>query len=194
MIKPGIYRHLKKDTLYKVLTVGIGPEPDKQSYVVYQRMYNDCATRVISLPEFEKKMESFNLDSLEFYYDKIALLCIHDRKVLMARSKGKKHFYMPGGKREPGESDVDCLVRECREELGIEVDPKSAFLYGVYSAFAYADKPCAKLTIYQARFSGNPAPSSEIEEIDWISYTNREKAIGSGRTLLDELYWKGLVD
>lgn len=28
----------------------------------------------------------------------------------------------PGGKQEAGETAADCLVRECREELGIEID------------------------------------------------------------------------
>ena len=30
---------------------------------------------------------------------------------------------LPGGKVHAGESDVDALVRECREELGVEVRP-----------------------------------------------------------------------
>jgi 8-oxo-dGTP diphosphatase len=28
----------------------------------------------------------------------------------------------PGGKTEPGESDVDALVRECEEELGVHIE------------------------------------------------------------------------
>ena len=28
----------------------------------------------------------------------------------------------PGGKAEPGESDVDALVRECEEELGVHIE------------------------------------------------------------------------
>nr|WP_073487417.1 NUDIX domain-containing protein [Streptoalloteichus hindustanus] len=30
---------------------------------------------------------------------------------------------LPGGRVEPGESDVEALVRECREELGVDVAP-----------------------------------------------------------------------
>ncbi|GLX98919.1 NUDIX domain-containing protein [Herbidospora sp. NEAU-GS84] len=29
----------------------------------------------------------------------------------------------PGGKVDPGESDLDALVRECEEELGVTVEP-----------------------------------------------------------------------
>ena len=194
MVKPGIYKHLEKGTIYQVLAVGIGPKPEQQTYVVYQRLYEDCFVRVIPLADFEKKLVPFILDSLDYYFDKIALIVIRNRKILMVRSKGKEHFYMPGGKRNEGETDIECLVRECREELGIEVDPASAFLYGIYSAYSYPDKPCAKLTMYQANFKGTPTPTSEIEEIGWLTYIDRNKAIGSGRTLMDELYWKGLID
>ncbi|MFA0122432.1 NUDIX hydrolase, partial [Vibrio sp. 10N.261.48.A2] len=37
--------------------------------------------------------------------DKLAWIFIKDGKLLMVRSKGKELFYLPGGKREAGESD-----------------------------------------------------------------------------------------
>ena len=40
--------------------------------------------------------------------DKIALLYIKDGKVLSSLSKGKDKYYFPGGKREAGETDLDC--------------------------------------------------------------------------------------
>ena len=42
--------------------------------------------------------------------DKLAWIFIEDGKLLMVRSKGKELFYLPGGKREAGESDEQALV------------------------------------------------------------------------------------
>ena len=57
----------------------------------------------------------------------LVALIDEDRKVLLAeRPEGKSMaglWEFPGGKVEPGESPEDCIVRECREELGISIDP-----------------------------------------------------------------------
>lgn len=38
----------------------------------------------------------------------------------------------PGGKQEPGETPEQCVIRECREELGVEIAPR-----GVFREFSY---------------------------------------------------------
>ena len=47
-------------------------------------------------------------------------------KLLITRRPAGAHlgglWELPGGKREPGETFSECLVRELREELGIEVE------------------------------------------------------------------------
>lgn len=52
-------------------------------------------------------------------------LVFHAGALLLARRPAGGHlgglWEFPGGKREPGEGWEDCVVRELREELGIEV-------------------------------------------------------------------------
>lgn len=53
-------------------------------------------------------------------------LVFHDRRLLLAQRRSGDHlgglWEFPGGKREPGETFPECLRRELREELGIEVE------------------------------------------------------------------------
>ncbi len=51
--------------------------------------------------------------------DALAWICLRDRQVLGARTKGRDVFYIPGGKREKGESDRKALYREIQEELSV---------------------------------------------------------------------------
>ena len=53
--------------------------------------------------------------------DKIAFIYVKDGKILATLSKGKDTYYIPGGKREGTEKDEDTLIRECKEELDIDI-------------------------------------------------------------------------
>jgi mutator protein MutT len=57
--------------------------------------------------------------------DVAAALVFRAGKLLITQRYAEAHlgglWEFPGGKREPGESFEDCLTRELREELGIEV-------------------------------------------------------------------------
>lgn len=48
---------------------------------------------------------------------KIALICIQDNKILLVYKKKTGEYITPGGKMEPGENDLECLIRELNEEI-----------------------------------------------------------------------------
>lgn len=55
-----------------------------------------------------------------------AAVVLHEGRVLITQRPSGTHleglWEFPGGKLEPGESPEEALVRECREELGVELD------------------------------------------------------------------------
>lgn len=107
--------------------------------------------------------------------DKLAWLFIQDGKLLSARSKNKELFYIPGGKREAGESDEQALIREIKEEISVDLIPNSIKYAETFKALADGknDETIVKLTCYFAEFNGELSPDAEIEEIDFISYQNK---------------------
>ena len=131
------------------------------------------------------------------FIDKLALVLVRDRKQLVARSRGKAAFFTPGGKREPGESDEAALVRECKEELTVDLRVATIAPYGVFEAQAHG-KPAGtvvRMTCYTADFDGTLAPSEEVEELRWIgSDCPRAELSATGAMILDDLKARGLID
>jgi 8-oxo-dGTP pyrophosphatase MutT (NUDIX family) len=72
--------------------------------------------------------------------DKIAFIEIQQGKILSTKSKGKTKYYIPGGKRESGESDEQTLIREIAEELSVTIIPNTAEYIGTFSAQSDGEK------------------------------------------------------
>jgi 8-oxo-dGTP diphosphatase len=77
-------------------------------------------------------------------------------------SAGRWEF--PGGKVEPGETDIDALIRECREELDVEIEVGER---------VGTDVPLARggalLRVWLARLvTGEPQPL-EHASLRWLS-------------------------
>ncbi|MDD9268144.1 NUDIX domain-containing protein [Paenibacillus sp. GCM10023248] len=124
------------------------------------------------------------------FIDKIALIYIENGQILGTRSKGKELYYLPGGKREPGETDVETLVREIEEELAVRVKPETAVHVGNFEAQAdgKAEGIVVKMTCYAAELDGKPNAASEIEELEWLSYKDRDRVSRVVQIIFDHLH------
>ncbi|MEL6976122.1 MAG: NUDIX domain-containing protein [Bacteroidota bacterium] len=104
--------------------------------------------------------------------DKIAFIETRNGQILSTKSKGKTKYYIPGGKREPGETDEQTLVREIKEELDVIIDKSTIEYVGTFKAQSDGAKEgvLVKMTCYSAQYEGILKPTSEIEEIRWLNY------------------------
>jgi 8-oxo-dGTP diphosphatase len=102
----------------------------------------------------------------------VAYVIVQDGKILLTRSKGKRAFYLPGGKPEAGESDPQTLVREVREELSLTLDPRTITHIGTFEAQAYGEPEgvFVQLRCYSGTHTGTPTPHAEIEEMRYFSF------------------------
>ncbi|PKG81914.1 NUDIX hydrolase [Colwellia sp. 75C3] len=127
--------------------------------------------------------------------DKLAWLYIRDGKLLSARSKNKDLFYIPGGKREKGESDEQALVREIQEEISVDLIPSTIKYAATFKAQADGKNngTMVKLTCYYADFQGNISPDAEIEEIGFIGYQDKHLCSLGSIQAMDWLKSKGLL-
>jgi 8-oxo-dGTP diphosphatase len=125
--------------------------------------------------------------------DKVAWVHVENGRVLSTRSRGKDTCYLPGGKREAGESDEACLRREIREELGVDLDPASMRKLGTWEAQAHGIPEGVKIVMpcYEARFTGELCASAEIEEFFWLTYADRARSAPVDQIIFDWLRERG---
>lgn len=102
--------------------------------------------------------------------DKVGGIILQNKKMLVARASGRDMFFIPGGKREGAESDIDCLTRELQEELNVTL--KEARYYKDYIADASGENGKVRVRTYFCFVEGVPAPHSEIEELAWVGKEN----------------------
>lgn len=128
--------------------------------------------------------------------DKIAFIYLKDGKILSTLSKGKDTYYIPGGKREGLEKDEETLIRECKEELTIDIIEDTIKYYGTFEAQAHgkAEGILVRMTCYMADFKGELTASSEIQEIRWLDYSNLDIISPVDKLIFKDLYDKGMIN
>ncbi len=104
--------------------------------------------------------------------DVAAALIWRGGRLLVTRRPAGSHlaglWEFPGGKREPGETWEDCLVRELKEELGVEVEAGELF---ADITFPYPGKMVHLRFFLVNRMVGDPRPL----ECDGLKWVDREE-------------------
>ena len=97
-----------------------------------------------------------------------ALIWDGDRFMICRRPAHKARgllWEFAGGKVEPGETKRDALIRECREELGVELEVRDIYYDVVHE---YPDI-VIHLTLYSAHIASGEPKLLEHSEIRWIT-------------------------
>ncbi|MBQ6136426.1 MAG: NUDIX domain-containing protein, partial [Kiritimatiellae bacterium] len=99
-------------------------------------------------------MEEYELAGIETIARGV---CVRDGKILLCRAKGGASTYLPGGHIEFGETGREALVREMREETGLE-SSTGRFLGVVENSFLQHGKPHAEINlVYELELTGGGA-------------------------------------
>jgi 8-oxo-dGTP pyrophosphatase MutT (NUDIX family) len=124
----------------------------------------------------------------------VAWVRVDGGRILCARPRGKDIFYIPGGKREGTETDLQALLREITEELAVTLRPDTVRHVGTYEAGQADEEPgvglggaVVRMSCYSGDYAGTLAASSEIEELAWFSYADRPRVPPVDQLLFDDL-------
>ena len=100
----------------------------------------------------------------------VALIDI-DSRVLISKRQDKKHYSgyweFPGGKLRKEETPEEALIRELREEIGIDISSR-CLAPSTFSSFGYQKFHLLMTLFFCRKWEGNPFPK-ENQELKWIS-------------------------
>ncbi|MBH0777118.1 NUDIX hydrolase [Nocardia bovistercoris] len=118
----------------------------------------------------------------------VAWMCVENGRVLAVRTEGRDAFYLPGGKPEPGETLAAALVREVREEVGVDIDEEGITPEVTITAPAHG-RPGTLVVMhcFRAAGRGTPGPAAEIAEMAWLGPRDAELCAPAVRRALEHL-------
>lgn len=127
------------------------------------------------------------------------LLLIRDRKLLLAFSRNKQCYYLPGGKLDGTETSAEALCREIAEELDMQLQPSDLTFYTHISAPAFGESNgmIMEQDCFLVRSAQDPRASAEIAELKYFSladYLQEPQQAPGAIQILQQLTADQLID
>lgn len=122
--------------------------------------------------------------------EKCAAVILQDRHLLVVRKYGTSVFISPGGKTAPGETQFECLRRELKEELSVELADTKPF--GTFDRPSALENDMVRIHVWFTTVIGECTACAEIEEIRWITGADK-LSLGSvfAKCVIPELVRRG---
>ncbi|MHA2502754.1 MAG: NUDIX domain-containing protein [Candidatus Kariarchaeaceae archaeon] len=124
--------------------------------------------------------------------DTVDAILEQDGKIAMIRRKKdpfRGQLALPGGFVDYGERVEEALVREVKEELGVEADIIT--ILGVYSGMDRDPRGPTISTVFICSFEGIPVAGDDAESFEWYNPQNRKDlAFDHNKIIEDFILWK----
>ena len=120
----------------------------------------------------------------------------HGSKILMVHT-GRGDYKFPGGGIEPGESPVDAMIRETREEAGLIVRPETVKEYGYVHRVQKSDQDASERFIQdnfyylcgaEEAMASQRLDDYEAEEAYTLEFVDPTTAIKKNRSVTQSPY------
>ncbi len=121
----------------------------------------------------------------------VGAVIIHENKVLLVKlsyGRAQEKFIIPGGLVEKGETLEEGLIREVKEETGVDIIPKG--IIGIRSLIRTTNKLTDVYTVFVCDIASDPkkigTDDPEITDVQWvpISEMNRDDVLNYTRIIV----------
>jgi len=105
--------------------------------------------------------------------DSAFAIILHSNQVLLVKARDKSNWQLPGGRLESGETPIEALLREVKEETGL-----TAQILQMTGKYRREDGTVAR--VYAAKARGKLAGASqEIIEQRWVPVLEAKEMVSS---------------
>ena len=101
-------------------------------------------------------------------------MLVEEGRVLVVHRPRYDDWSLPKGKANPGESYLDCALREVEEETGFRCEPLRELGDTTYDV---ADGPKTVRYWLMRRLDGAFEPNGEVDEIRWLPLAEAEELL-----------------